>query len=205
MRAIIILNGELKDPNFYTSLIKPNDYVICADGGINNAELLKIHHNIITGAMESADPKLLKKYKNILEIDKNINSTDGEKATEFAINKNPDEIIFICAQGKRLDHTLGNINLLQLIPDKIKASIQNKNNKTSLLQKSATLNIETNKTVSFFPLTKIENLTLTGFKYSLENHTAYPGKGTYISNISTRNIVSVEFDSGKLIMIEAKN
>jgi len=54
-RIIIFANGELPDPEKARLLLRPDDTIICADGGTRLALGLGVQPNLIIGDMDSAE------------------------------------------------------------------------------------------------------------------------------------------------------
>ena len=115
-RIIIFANGELPDLNQARRLLREDDYIICADGGIRHALALEARPNLIIGDMDSAERAQLQNLKDadvpIALFSHDKNETDLELAISHAIDLKPEQIVIIGALGGRLDHTLGNIGLL---------------------------------------------------------------------------------------------
>ena len=54
-RVIIVANGECRNPSFYRSLARPEDYVICADGGTCHALAIGLQPRLVIGDFDSLD------------------------------------------------------------------------------------------------------------------------------------------------------
>ena len=64
---------------------------------------------------------------------------------------------------------------------------------------------EKGKTISFIPFSeKVEGLTLTGFKYPLENYTLHQGDTICMSNIAIDDKAIISFKNGKILGIIIK-
>ncbi|MCC6498646.1 MAG: thiamine diphosphokinase, partial [Anaerolineales bacterium] len=115
-RIIIFANGELPDLEKARLLLRPGDFILCADGGTRHALALGVKPNLILGDMDSVDKEMLKKIQAAgVEIElfpRDKDETDLELALNKAVELNPDEIIIVAALGGRMDHSLANIALL---------------------------------------------------------------------------------------------
>ena len=82
------------------------------------------------------------------------------------------------------------------------------NNQIYLINNSHTIEKSNTygKYISLIPLTsKVEGLTLTGFKYPLDNYSLSIGKSLGISNEIIDNTASIFLKKGILIVIESKD
>src|SRR5262245_62079925 len=91
-RIIIFANGDLPDLNKARALLRPDDYIICADGGTRHALTLGIKPNLIIGDMDSTEKSQLQKLKDEgVEIElfpRDKNKTDLELAITYAVQLN---------------------------------------------------------------------------------------------------------------------
>ena len=110
MRAVIILNGELKSPEFLKEICENADLVICADGGYDRAKASGVVPHLLLGDMDSVENRdfVGETYKFPCEKDE----TDCELAISHALERGSDEIILTCALGGRIDHALANLSML---------------------------------------------------------------------------------------------
>lgn len=197
MRAVIILNGTSSD--FWRSQIKKGDLVICADGGANGAREKGISCDVVIGDMDSID-----EIPEDSIIDKDENRTDVEKATSYALDRGANSLLFLGAVGDRLDHTLANILILDKIPEDIDAMVLDDVNELFLLKRSGEIEVQKGQTVSLIPLSTVKDLTLEGFRYPLEGHTAKIGSGRTMSNVAEEEKVSISFSSGSLLVVKIR-
>ncbi len=186
MNALIIASGNSIKREIFDELHVEDDFIICADGGLNYLDSLKIAPDLIVGDFDSANVSLLEKYKDI-KIKKFLpekNFTDTEIAIEEAITLGYKEIIIFGATGTRLDHTMANILLIErYIKKGISIRIVDNNNYIQILNKDISLNKKEGYYLSIIPITEyIEGITLKGFKYPLENVKVNRGSTLCISN-----------------------
>lgn len=113
------------------------------------------------------------------------------------------------ALGKRMDHALSNIHILSdALEARIPCQILDDCNRIYLVAHNIT--IDKNKTygkyISLIPLTsEVAGLTLTGFKYPLNNASLTIGKSLGVSNEIIQEIASIELKKGILIVIESRD
>ncbi len=200
MNALIIASGNSIKREIFDELHVEDDFIICADGGLNYLDSLKISPDLIVGDFDSANVSLLEKYKDI-KIKKFLpekNFTDTEIAIEEAITLGYKEIIIFGATGTRLDHTMANILLIErYIKKGISIRIVDNNNYIQILNKDIILNKKEGYYLSIIPITEyIEGITLKGFKYPLENVKVNRGSTLCISNEITDEEAQIQIKNG---------
>ncbi len=116
MRIILFANGELPDPDHARALIRPDDFILCADGGARHAMDLGLTPDYVVGDFDSLDSAdLVRLRRDGAELDaypRDKDYTDLELALRVAQRLQPEEVILLGALGGRLDQTLANIFLL---------------------------------------------------------------------------------------------
>lgn len=141
------------------------------------------------------------------------NETDLEIAFNWAVAQAPDQLYILGATGGRLDHLLANIQLLK------REEILNKLafieifivDKTNILTVKKPGNyeikaMEGKKYVSFVPATEeVKGITLTGFKYPLENRHIKMGSTLCISNELISDYGTFSFSDGILMVIRSSD
>lgn len=108
-----------------------------------------------------------------------------------------------------MDHAIANIHILKdALEAEIPCQILDEYNRIYLINKEMTLSKDKayGKYVSLIPLTStVEGLTLTGFKYPLNNYTLPIGTSLGISNEIIEKTAHIEMKKGILIVIESKD
>lgn len=213
-RILIITGGKIEE-SFLQDRVKKQQYsvIIAVDHGLTAADRCKLKLDFIVGDFDSVPDNLLKKYQEgsipikIYPVEKD--KTDTELAIELALRLEPTGIDIIGATGTRLDHVLANIHLL-LLPMQLGVitCLLDPNNRIHLAKESFEIKKETQygNYVSLIPFTeKIRELSLSGFKYPLNKVTMTAGNSLGISNEIIDEIARVEFMSGILVVIEARD
>lgn len=215
MNTLIVAGGEINLAfleNYYLS--KKPDIIIAVDNGLDALNKLNIFPNHIVGDLDSVNQSLIKSYKNNPKI--NIHQyqpekdyTDTDIALKLAISLRSSHIALIGALGKRMDHALANIHILLVaLNANIPCELLDDNNRIYLVNSTHTiekLNIY-GKYISLIPLTSsVEGLTLTGFKYPLDNYSLTIGKSLGISNEIIDDTATIFLKKGILIVIESRD
>lgn len=188
MSVLIIGSGSNIDKDIFDSEKLNVEYVICADGGLEKAENLKIVPNIIIGDLDSVNKVVLQKYLDmnieLLKYPEEKDFTDMELAIDYAVEKGFKDIVLIGASGSRLDHTMANIMLIERYYKKgNNIKIIDNNNYVEILINNMEITNKKNFYVSIVPISdSIEGITLIGFKYPLNGVKVNRGSTLCISN-----------------------
>jgi len=209
-RIIIFANGELPDIEKARSILRDDDYIICADGGTRHASSLELKPALIIGDMDSTGKGVLKKMRDddiSIELSpRDKNETDLELAITRAIELAPKEIIIIAALGGRLDQTLANIALLadsRLLTFDIR--LDDGMEEIFLCRNQIQVHGRSGDTVSLIPWQGIvAGIHTQNLKWSLDNETLYPEKTRGISNEMTDDVASIKILSGMLLVVHTR-
>lgn len=211
-RACIFVNGDLKDAEFYRSMILSCEIVIAADGAANSLKKMDITPDIIIGDMDSINDEVYSYYKNkkvcMLRYPVKKDKTDTELAIDEMAQRGYENVVMMGFSGGRTDHMLGNIEMCSYAAS-IGVNLKLKDEKTviSLVGKGITV-IETMKKsiisfISYGGPAKIKRLT--GLEYPLEDYCLKPGSTRCISNIALQDDPQVEIESGSILVIVSDN
>ena len=198
MKGLIISSGKINDYTLLEDLIEENDYIVCADGGLNHLMNINKAPHVILGDLDSVSDLGIKYIKdNNIKVEKYPSikdNTDSELAIIYLINKGIDDMILIGGTGTRLDHTLANLFLLKRF---------NKNGKHLKV-------IDDNNIVTYVVDTieiaiNYEGIivSLTGFKYPLDNKYIEFSSTLGISNEIIEDIGIIEIHKGEALVFES--
>ncbi|MEH6946306.1 thiamine diphosphokinase [Bacillus sp. JJ634] len=139
--------------------------------------------------------------------------TDLELALNWAIRQKPKNIYIFGATGGRIDHFLGNIQLLQqetvlqCLDETDIYIIDEKNSVT--IKKPGTYNIQYDSKKKYFSLLsvtkEVTGITLTGFKYPLHQARLTRGSTLCISNELISEYGNVSFEKGIIMMVRSND
>ncbi len=211
-KACIVTGGTIAEP-FFTEYVDKHreELLIVVDGALEVTHRLGMMPDYIVGDFDTVDNRLLEHYEKniILRHPPEKDQTDTELAVDTALNAGCTELVFFGATGSRLDHSLANIFLLQgLLAKGIMAEIRNENNRLYLKNESFTLHRKEawGDFLSLLPLTEtVEHVTLTGFKYPVDNLTFYRERTLGISNEITEEEAAVTFAGGIFVVVESRD
>lgn len=211
MKVVIIGGGHAPSKELLEEELADADILICADGGGDCLYKYNKVPDYLLGDFDSIN-------KNILEFFKRSNCTieayppekdctDSEICFNKAIGLKARSITMLGFTGSRLDHFLGNLGLLEKsLAHGVKSTIRDNNNKIFIINESCTFKAEENKFISFQAYSDVvENLCLSGVKYPLSAYRLFKGDLRTISNEFISKEITINFDSGLLLMIIASD
>lgn len=215
MKILIAAGGSIRD-DFAADYIKREkfDCFIAADSGMEFFYRMGIVPQYIVGDFDSVKQNILAYFRRqdeirFIEFQPEKDETDTELALKLAISLAPDEICVIGATGSRIDHVLGNIQLLcKPLENHIPCMLVDPTNRIRLAGRQLTMKKadQFGKYVSFLPLTtEAEGVTLRGFKYPLTEYCMTSDNSLGVSNEITADVAEVTVQKGILIMIESRD
>lgn len=211
MRALIFGNAAINDYKFCMDYVKNSDAVICCDGGMRHSFKLGIKPDYILGDFDSAEPEILKYYKNqnieIKSFPSKKDKTDMEICLDFIISLGFKEAVILGAIGSRFDHTLANAQLLyEALSKGVQAVLVNENNSVRIIKDSIVLYGQKGDTVSLIPFSKdVEGVSTNGLEYPLVNETLYAGSSRGVSNVFSSDSAEIKILKGYLFVICSKD
>jgi len=208
-KFVIFLNGEYKySQEFMDRLVSEEAICFCADGGANFAFRYGKIPEMIIGDLDSIEKKVLEYYKSknvlIKKFPRDKDFTDFELILE-EINKilgNEDfieKIFIVGGLGNRLDMTLSNLFLMEKYKNIV---FLLEDEEIFYAEKSFVLKNKKDFEFSIVPISEnVEKLTLKGFKFETDGIDVKRESSRLVSNVIYENEASIEFESGKLIVI----
>ena len=213
--CVIVVGGHIED-GFAKEFIvqeKP-DFCIAADSGMNFFYRTGLKPDWIIGDFDSASGEALEYFKgqtdiSWIKLNPVKDDTDTESAIRKAIALGAEKITLLGATGTRIDHMLGNIELLGIgLQNHIPIQIVDERNRVRMIDSGITLEREKQfgKFVSLIPYTNVvKGLTLTGFKYPLDRYDLKGFCSFGVSNEIIEASATIKFEQGILIVIEARD
>ncbi len=198
MRAVIIAGGDVGD--YIKNYIKGDDFVICADSGLDRAEKFGIKPNIVLGDMDSVISKNIGEDAVIYPCRKDF--TDSEIAVDYAKEHGFSQFLMFGMIGSRMDHTIANITLLKNLEN---AVIINENNEIYLLRDKIKIEAPIGTTISILPIFgDVSGVTTYGLDYPLTNGSITCGTSLGVSNVMTEAVCEITVEKGMALVIRSK-
>jgi thiamine pyrophosphokinase len=209
-QIVIFANGHLPNLEDARTLLHPDDFIICADGGTQHALALSVRPNLVIGDMDSAEKGQLQKLKdNGVSIElfpRDKNETDLELAINSAIEIEPERIVIVAALGGRIDQTLANISLLtDLRLAMFDIRINDGVEEIFFCRDQVQVHGGSGDIVSLIPWgVPVRGVQTQGLKWPLNNETLYPDKTRGISNEMIGETASIKISAGELLVVHTR-
>jgi thiamine pyrophosphokinase len=209
-RALIFVNGELRNPGAARALVQPGDVIIAVDGGARHALALGVPPNILIGDFDSLSEAEVRIFSDtgvhILRFPAAKDETDLELALAHAVHAGHRPIIIIGANGGRLDQAIGNISLLSA-PEFIHSDVRLDDGVTEafFITASSSLHGKAGDTISLLPWGKpVEGVSTEGLVYPLNKETLLPQRTRGISNQMLAETAKVSIEQGLLLCVHIR-
>lgn len=209
----ILAGGPIDEQANLTEFNEKDSIWVGVDRGVLTLLSKGILPTIAFGDFDSVTEEELQYIKekissvNIYQSEKD--EPDLELALDWAKNKQPESIRIFGATGGRLDHFLGNMQLLlEAAQHNLNIEIIDKQNIlfAKLPGSYKISKMKERKYISFLPISNpIENLTLEGFKYPLKNRSIPQNSTLCISNELIVEHGNFSFTKGILLVIRSND
>lgn len=213
-KKIMIISGGRIDDCLAKKLLAENSYetVIACDSGMEFFRRNGIYPDLIVGDFDSADPETVAFFRDqqsvkLEQFPEEKDWTDTELAVRRALEQKPAQIDLVGATGSRLDHVLGNVQLLALgLSAGVSICILDAHNRIRLVDKNFSIAKceQYGRFVSLLPFGgAVYGLTLRGMKYPLDGITLTPDITLGISNEISGDVAEISFTMGSLLVVES--
>lgn len=202
MKAILFLNG--KEPKL-SQLTKQHlnqfSLRIATDGAYNYLKNNDIKIDIVIGDMDSVAQNAENEKPTFITIT-DQNTTDFEKALQYLIENNYNEVVVFGANGKHSDHFLGNLSAAIQFNDKLRITFIDKYFKYFFLTKNKPNIFDDvqGKIISLFPFHEAKNITTKGLEFPLQHEDLHIEHQIGIRNKAIENQIEITFTEGNLLI-----
>lgn len=209
-RALIFVNGELRNPGAARAIVQPEDVIIAADGGARHALALGLIPNAIIGDFDSLSDAELRVFSDmgvhILRFPAAKAETDLELALAYAVRAGHSPIIIIGANGGRLDQELGNISLLSDSElTRFDVRLDDGITETFFITAKSIVYGKPGDTVSLIPWgNPVENVSTDGLVYPLNRETLFPYRTRGLSNQMLAETANISIKHGLLLCVHIR-
>lgn len=197
-RCFIVGGGDFC-PELFTP--KKDDVIIAADAGYKALEEIGLNPDTVVGDFDSLG--YTPEHSNVIEHSPIKDDTDTMLAVEIGIENGCNEFYIFGATGGRLAHTLGNLQVLKNIADQgLSGYIYDKNAVITAISGTTLSFKNASGYISLIPFgCDKANVTLTGFKYELENGEIPCNRPLGISNEFNAESATITVHSGTVVAI----
>lgn len=201
MRILIIANGDDPPKSLLRKLKARSDRFVAADGGGNTAIRLGFTPNLVIGDLDSFQQP--DGFPGEILQDSDQETNDLEKALYYAHKEKAERVDVIGATGKRLDHTLKNLSVMQQFRDAFtQIAFYDGRMFTRIIPRDFSISLPPRHPVSLFPLSGIvEGITTNGLKYPLRNESLENGRRDGSSNETDDGPVRITHRTGTLLFM----
>lgn len=216
MKQFYIISGGRIEDDFACGILQEGepDYVIAVDSGLEFLYRNRILPDLAVGDFDSVSSETLQYFKaqrgvTFLKLNPMKDDTDTEFAIRRAIEMGAEKIMLLGATGSRMDHVLGNIELLGIgLEHQIPIMMLDAHNRIRMVDRGIVIKKEEQfgTYVSLIPYTpKVNHVYLKGFLYPLSDYLLKGFCSIGVSNEIAGEEASIEFGEGILIVIESKD
>lgn len=208
MRAVVFVNGEVRDYTALARWLRPGDHLIGADGGTRHILALNLLPDVVVGDLDSLEPEtvtaLIAQGVDVERYPVAKDQTDLELAIERGLRTGASEILLLGALGGRLDQTLANLLILAQRNWPVPLLLAEGNQLAQVLRGGATLTLQAapGSTVSAIPLSAVvTGITYTGLEYPLQDATLAIGSTRGVSNVVATSPATITIKEGVLLVV----
>ena len=210
VRAVLFVNGELRNPAVVQELLQPSDYLVCVDGGLRHLRRLGLQPHLVIGDLDSISAaEVLELERDGIRIQRYIvdkDETDLELALLAVLKEGYHTMLLVAALGGRLDQTLGNLFLLsrsELSGCDIR--LEDGLEEVFIIHAQETILGQPGDIVSLLPMEgKVTGIVTGGLRYPLHDETLWFDHTRGVSNVMLENQAVVEVASGVLLAIHTR-
>lgn len=209
MRAVIFANGDLRRPAVIRRSLRPNDWIIAADGGARLCRRLGLSPELLIGDFDSLNDaarwRLEAAGTSTARYPEAKDQTDLELALLHAVAHGAEDILVVGALGDRWDHSLASF-ALALAPGLASATLTFDDGTTwvGFLRAGDTLRLpgQPGDLVSLIPLGgDAEGITTQGLRFPLNREALPFGSTRGVSNVIEAAQAVVSLRSGRLVAV----
>lgn len=208
-KGLIISSGKINDYTLLDDLINENDYIVCADGGIDHIIKIGRVPNLLLGDLDSISDFGLEYIKSkeieIKKFPSVKDNTDTELGLEYLQDLGVEEITLIGGTGTRLDHTLANIFLLKKYNKDGKIlRIVDDNNIIDYVLDELKVSKSDDRYISVIPLgSEGVIVSLKGFEYPLDHKYIEFSSTLGVSNRIKNDIGIIKIHKGEALVFQS--
>ena len=199
-KCAVISGAPENNLSYYNKYLKDR-YIICADSGYKKCERLNITPDLIIGDFDSSSkPDVL---CEIIELQVRKDDTDTFYCIKEAINRGYNDIVILGGIGSRIDHTYSNILSVNYCFERnVNCALVNEKNMLTVISGKTFIKKGEFEFFSLFALfEKCFGVSIKGAQYELECAELEPSAQFTQSNAFKNDVVTINAEKGKIILI----
>ena len=215
-KRTVIVSGGILEKEFVLPILQSEEteFIIGVDKGLQFLYENEIKPDYIVGDFDSVPREIVEYYRTeenvpIREFNPVKDASDTEIALRLCLGLRRKEIYILGGTGNRIDHLWANIQCLNIaLAAGSEAMILDSHNRIRILEHGITLTRAEafGKYFSVFPLElPVEDFSISGAKYPLQNHLLSAGDSLCVSNEFAEDEVNISFVCGKVILMETRD
>ena len=201
-RCVIVGGADIGNYERVSAYVGEDDYVIYCDSGLKHRANLHRQPNLIVGDFDSHENPHLDIETIVLPCEKD--DTDTVFAVKEAVKRGFTDFLLIGVVGARLDHTLGNVYILEYLDQRgLKGKIVDDFSDMELVKDTPVLIEDSFSYFSVLNITgTLRDITIENAKYPLQNSSIQSEYQYGISNeVLKGKTASVKVNVGKGLLI----
>ena len=201
-RCVIIAGAPEADAAFIQSVVRADDYIVCADRGAAAALAAGLKPDLIVGDFDSFAGSLPDNCE-IIRLCPEKDDTDTQHAIDTALSRGFRDFVLLAATGGRLDHTYANLCMLAYLARRGAEGVILAKNKEVRLLTDGTYDYSgrCGQTFSVFPFGCPDAvLSYTGAKYPLNRGKLIHSGAMGVSNIFVGDTAAITVHSGEALV-----
>jgi thiamine pyrophosphokinase len=207
MKCVIFSGADINDYALAAKEAAGADFIVCADSGIRHAAEIGIQADVWVGDFDSAGERHGRfRIKQTLPCEKD--DTDTFSAAKIALAHGATEVTLMGCIGCRMDHTLGNIFVLNyLYQHGVDARIVDEHNEIRMLTDgTARIERKDGAFLSVLPFgCTAHGVTLSGVKYALSGSDLDCTFPIGVSNRIEKDFAVVTVENGTLAIFLSRD
>ena len=199
-KALLLINGV--PPKAFPDL-ENYSLIACSDGAfhylkVKNFPLDKL--DFISGDFDSHSGTDENVYQEKFIYTPDQDKTDFEKSLEIIQKRGFKNIDVYGGSGGEMDHFLGNLTVAFKFKVDLKITFFDEHSRYFFAPNNLVLNEVKNKLISLYPFPSATKITTTGLNWPLQNETLEITDRIGTRNFAKENQVTIEFETGNLVV-----
>jgi thiamine pyrophosphokinase len=199
--TVILANGSIPGVKTIRAIFAAAGFIVCADGGANQARKLGITPDVIIGDFDSISAVSRRFFRHVPQIHiPDQENTDLEKAILYCIGRKVRSVTVVGASGDRIDHVTGALGCFKKFGKKVRLKFVDALGELIPVGSSVTIATAPGTVISLIPIGKCSGISTTNLRYPLKNESLEIGVRDGISNEVIGTPVSVTVARGTLLL-----